>query len=338
MENSQGGMLATQQATAKAEMTPSERFVGMVQKELGAMAPGSQMSDSQRRLAMNYFVKLDQTLKDLEKKRMGKPEEKRDAIPYTWAKINTEKLALDVVAFTKVGLDPLQANHINLIPYANNAQGRYDIGFIPGYRGLELKAKKYGYDVPDEIIVELVYSTDVFKAIKKDINNAVESYIFEVQNDFQRGEIVGGFYYFSYFDNPKKNKLKVYSKADIEKRKPKYASSEFWGGEKTVWVNGQPTKQATDGWYAEMAHKTIARAAYSAIAIDSEKIDDAFRRLIEIDSENVEERVAIEVENNANKTVISIPEQPTDEAVIVSETPTPTPVEQPTEQPSNAPF
>lgn len=330
MENQKGGMLATNQATnSKQDLTPSQRFVGMVQRELSAMSPGSEMTDFQRRLAMNYFVKLDQTLKDLEKKRMAKSEQYREAIPYTWNSVNTEKLALDVVAFSKVGLDPLQPNHLNLIPYANNSQGRYDIGFIPGYRGLELKAKKYGSEVPDEVIVELVYSTDKFKAIKKDLNNPVESYYFEIMDDFNRGEIIGGFYYFNYFNEPKKNRLKVFTKADIDKRKPKHASAEFWGGEKAKYVNGQ--KQGTeviDGWYAEMATKTIMRSAYNSIAIDSEKIDDAFRRMIEIDAEQVEESVAKEIDENANKVRITLhdaipveaPEN--DEAVIVSETPT----------------
>jgi len=34
--------------------------------------------------------------------------------------------------------------------------------------------------------------------------NKVESYEFEVTNPFDRGEIVGGFYYHSYNENPGK--------------------------------------------------------------------------------------------------------------------------------------
>ena len=40
---------------------------------------------------------------------------------------------------TRIGLDPSQKNHINPIPYKNNAKNKYDIGFIEGYRGIELK-------------------------------------------------------------------------------------------------------------------------------------------------------------------------------------------------------
>ena len=287
-------------ATATAP-TPAERFVNQLSKELTALAPGAVVSDFQRRLGLNYFAKIDQTLKDLEKKRLAKSEQYRESIAYTWANINMQKLALDVVAFTKIGLDPLQPNHINLIPYANNAQGRYDIGFIPGYRGMEIKAKKYGYDVPDEVIVELVYSTDKFKQHKRDKDNHIESYEFEVVNDFDRGEIIGGFYYFNYKENPTKNRIKVMTMADIMKRQPKKASAEFWGGSKDVWENGKKTTVQIDGWKEEMCWKTVFRAAYNSITIDSEKIDDAFRRMIEIENDGAIQALEAEIEENANK-------------------------------------
>jgi hypothetical protein len=52
----------------------------------------------------------------------------------------------------------------------NNKTKKYDISFITRYRGLELKAKKYGLDVPDAVIVELVHANDHFKSIKKDFS------------------------------------------------------------------------------------------------------------------------------------------------------------------------
>ena len=51
-------------------------------------------------------------------------------------------------------------------------------------------------------------------------------------NEFARGDIVGGFYYHIYQDKPEKNKLVVMPLKEILKRKPQYASAEFWGGEK----------------------------------------------------------------------------------------------------------
>jgi recombination protein RecT len=134
------------------------------------------------------------------------------------------------VAAVKLGLDPLQPNHINLIPYANKTTQVYDIGMILGYKGLEIKAHKYGLDVPDSTTIELIYSTDKFRPIKKDARTAIESYEFEITNAFERGTVIGGFYYHSYNDNPSKNKLVILSLKDIEKRKPKTASVEFWGG------------------------------------------------------------------------------------------------------------
>jgi recombination protein RecT len=89
------------------------------------------------------------------------------------------------------------------------------------------------------VIIELVYTKDHFKEMKKGINNPVEGYEFEVVDSFDRGEVRGGFYYFAYKDNPEKNRLVVMPLKDILKRKPAYASVEFWGGEKDKWEKGK---------------------------------------------------------------------------------------------------
>lgn len=294
------------QTTAKAEQSYGEKFTNMVLREFQSISPGSELTAFQKRIALNYFAKLDQTLKAAETKRMAKSEQYRDKLAIVWQNVNLAKLALDVVSFSSVGLDPLQPNHLNLIPYKNNSTNQFDIGFIIGYRGCELKAKKYGLDMPDEVIVELVFEHDKFKQIKKDINNPVESYEFEVVDDFNRGELKGGFYYFSHSD-PKKNRIRVFSKQDIEKRKPAYASAEFWGGEKDKWENGQRVgKEKVDGWYNEMAFKTIFRAAYNSITIDSNKIDDAYHAMLNADLDLKEVEVQKEILANANRTEISI--------------------------------
>jgi len=195
-------------------------------------------------------------------------------------------LALDVVAHAKMGLDPSLANHVNTIPFKNNNTDQYDLAFIVGYRGKELVAMKYGYDVPDRVVVEVVYSTDHFIPIKKDRDNEVETYEFKIKNAFDRGEIVGGFYYHAFDDEPWKNKVVMLSMADIEKRKPKYASAEFWGGEKTAWKDGKPSgTEKVEGWFYEMVYKTIYRAAYGSITIDAHKIDDAMQRMLQSERE-----------------------------------------------------
>lgn len=286
--------------------TPSERFTQMVVKEYMANAGGLELTTFQKRLVQNYFIKLDRSLKESEVKRMSVPENKRDLLSYTWTNVNMEGLATDVVAYSCVGLDPLQKNHVNLIAFKNNKTNKFDIGFVIGYQGCELKAKKYGLDVPDDFVIELVYSNDKFKSIKKNVNNRIESYEFEIVDEFDRGEVVGGFYYQIYFDKPEKNKLETFSLKDIMKRKPEHASAEFWGGEKDVWTNGQKTGTKTiEGWFEEMAWKTIARAAYNDITIDSEKIDQHYLKMIELDNERrsnqVDAQVKAEISNNANK-------------------------------------
>jgi recombination protein RecT len=214
------------------------------------------------------------------------------------------------VANARLGLDAAQKNHIHPIPYKNGTTGKYDIGFIKGYEGIEYIAKKYAIEVPEEVICEIVYETDTFKPIKRGGANTYDSYDFEINNPFDRGEVVGGFAYFIY-ENPKKNRLMIMSKKEIEKRKPKYASAEFWGGEKDKWENGKKVgKEQIEGWYEQMVLKTIKRAAYSSLAIDPQKIDDNYqylkRREREWDKEAVEAEAEQEVEQNANKHIIDV--------------------------------
>jgi recombination protein RecT len=186
-------------------------------------------------------------------------------------------LAMQVVPLSSVGLDPLQPNHVNLIPYKNGHTNKYDITPIIGYRGLGLKALKYALEELKDVIIELVYSNDEFRLIKKDVNNERDTYVFNVKNPFDRGELLGGFYCQRYQDG-KADRIRVFTKVDIEKRKPKYASAEFWGG-----TNYKGEK--IDGWYEEMAYKTIYRAAYNDVIIDSSKIDAQFAKLSQIQDE-----------------------------------------------------
>lgn len=289
-------------AVGEVKQSQSERFTNAVMKEFSSNNGEVKLTPFQKKLCQNYFIKIDQTLKDAEKKRLAKSPEYRDELSLTWENVNMSKLAVDVIAYSSVELDPTQPNHINMIPYKNTANNKYDMGFVIGYRGMELKAKKYGLEVPIDVVVELVYSTDKFKQFKKDMNNPIESYTLEVTNDFNRGDVVGGFWY-HIFENPEKNKLKVFSLKDIEKRKPAYASAEFWGGEKDVWKNGKKTgeKEKIDGWFEEMALKTISRNAFNAITIDSKKIDDNYLAIIQKETEMKDAIIQNEVLAEANK-------------------------------------
>lgn len=284
------------------QLTHSERFTSAVEKEFIGTVGEISLTSFQKKLIKNYFIKLDGTLKVLEVKRLAKKEQYRDPLPFKWEYINMQKMAIDVVAYSSVGLDPLQTNHINIIPFKNNATNTYDCSFIVGYKGAEIKARKYGLDIPDNVIVELVYKNDKFKQIKRDLNNKIESYEFEIVDDFNRGELVGGFYYHAWNENPEKNKIRVFSKADIDKRRPDHASPEFWGGERDKWENGQKVgKEVVEGWYDEMAYKTIYRSAFNSITIDSEKIDQAFLNVLKRESDRIPADVAKEIASNANQ-------------------------------------
>lgn len=306
---------------AKKEPSQSERFTEMVMKQFTDNAGELKLTNFMKKLSQNYFIKIDQTLKDLEKKRMAKKEEDRDPLAFTWANVNLTKLAIDVVSHASVGLDPTQPNQINCIPYKNTGTNKFDIGFIIGYKGLEIKVRKYGLNIPDDIIVELVYAKDEFKQFKRDMNNRIEGYTLNILDDFDRGELKGGFYYLVYKDHPERNKIRVFTKADIEKRKPQYASVEFWGGEKDNWeydaAKGKRVKKGTiktDGWFEEMAYKTIFRSAYNSITIDAEKIDDNYQAVMERERDIRDERISLEIKANANTgEPIAFEEEKTDE-------------------------
>tara|TARA_B100001146_G_C16149707_1_gene420600 strand:+ start:217 stop:1296 length:1080 start_codon:yes stop_codon:yes gene_type:complete len=290
---------------AKKQATPSERFTQAVMREFPN--GGSQelkLTSFQRKLIQNYFIKLDGSLKDSEVKRYGPTND----LEYKWENVNLNKLAQDVVAYSSIGLDPLQKNHINPIPYKNSKTNKYDITFIEGYNGLELKAKKYGLEVPDDVIFKLKYSNDKFKALPKDVNREVESYEFDIVDSFDRGDLQGGFYYKVYKGSPEKNTLKVMTRSDIEKRRPEYAAAEFWGGEKDNWEYDERKKKRVkkgktnvDGWEEEMFLKTLKRHCWNSIVIDSQKIDDHLLRILENEAQLHDRNVSESIADNANK-------------------------------------
>lgn len=328
----------------KKEISYSERFAASVMKEFnGNISQKLTLTDFHKRILQNYFLKLDMTLKESEKKRLlsnaklVKPEEAKfkNNLEFAWKNINMTNLALECVPYVLIGLDPLQPNHINLIPYKGNDGKEYGIGFIVGYKGLELKARKYGLDVPDDIVVEVIHKNDVFVPIKKDFNNKFENYTLQAA-PFDKGDIIGGFYYIMYYNNPEKNKLRTFSLAEIEKRKPAYAAAEFWGGEKDVWewsdTERKKVKTGTkkiDGWLYEMCYKTLERAGWNSVTIDAEKIDENLQRMQKNERALLDERVKAEITQNANtvpmtfaeaETIQPVEENKNDESMATGQT------------------
>lgn len=302
-------------APVPAEVKPNaaERFTAKVMKEFGSTVGEIHVTDYQRQLVQGYFIAIDRALKSTEEERLRKNEKNKDHekydnnLPVTWGNVNLNDLALDVVHYARMGLDMMQENHLFPIPYKNNKTGKYDMTLMPGYNGIQYIAEKYAVEPPLAVTVELVYSTDTFRPIKKSAENQVENYEFAINNAFDRGEIIGGFGYIEYAD-PVKNKLVIMTKKDIEKRKPKYASANFWGGKQKVWENGKQVDQETDGWYEEMCLKTIKREIYSAkhIPRDPKKIDDNYQymkmreaRIAELEAQDI-------IDANANGMVIDV--------------------------------
>ncbi|WP_276676053.1 recombinase RecT [Selenomonas artemidis] len=261
----------------------SERFMQKVVHEFSGSVGEFQITEYQRQLIQGYFIGVDRALKTAEAERVRKNENNRDhkydnTVPVTWANVNMADLALDVVHYARLGLDTMQANFITPIPYLNKKAGRYDINLMLGYNGIKYIAEKFALCPPKSVTIELVYSTDNFKPYKKGHGNDVESYDFEITNPFDRGHIVGGFGYIEY-DDPKKNELVLMSMKDIEKRKPEYASANFWGGKANEWKDGKRVEVDKDGWLDEMCRKTLIREVYSPkhILLDPRKVDDSYQ-------------------------------------------------------------
>lgn len=246
-------------STVKTENTNliAERFLTRISQELGT----ENLTDKQKRLLIGYFHTINETLIKAEEQRMRKND--NNMPPVIWQNVDINTLAIDILHYSKIGLDMSQDNHLFAIPFYNRKIGKYVINLMLGYNGIQYIAMKYALKVPKNVTVELVYSTDVFKPIKKGVNQQYDSYEFIINSPFERGEVVGGFGYIEYEDVTQ-NKLIIMSKKDIEKRKPKYASPEFWGA---------------SGWYEEMCLKTLKRDVFCPknIPIDPDKIDEHYQ-------------------------------------------------------------
>jgi len=290
-----------------------ERFIQKINES-------NSLTKQENALARYYFETANNIFDTFNKKL------KKDMPEISWQNIEFENFIKQMLIRIKLGINPILPNMTNIIPYYNNSQKKYELVFIDGYKGLEYMAKKFAIDFPKNIIFELIYHTDIFVVYKKDYENNIERYKFEITSPLDRGEVVGGFYYMEYEDQTK-NKLIFFNKKQLEKRKPKYASAEFWGGEKDKWENGKIVgKEHIDGWYEEMLIKTLKRHCYNSFLLDINNIkqDDEFVAVvnnnntlqkIEADEANViedinskqeiEQEVAQENEKKSEKTKIN---------------------------------
>ena len=289
-------------AVPPASQNASERFTAMVMKQFGGAVGAPNLTEFQKRLIQGYFIAVDRALKTAEEERVRKNAKNRDHkwdndLPAVWENVNLTDLALDAVHYARMGLDMMQDNHLFPIPYKNNKTRKYDMTLMPGYNGIRYIAEKYAVEQPVAVTTELVYSTDTFTPIKKSNGNRVESYLFEIKQPFDRGEVVGGFGYIEYADATR-NELIIMPLKAILKRKPKYASANFWGG-----------KQGDDeveGWFEEMCLKTLVREVYSAkhIPRDPQKIDDSYQYMKLREAQVAEMQAQEEIDAYANGDII----------------------------------
>lgn len=301
----------------KKELTHSERFTNKVMQEFqGNVSGGLKLTDYQRQLVQGYFIGIDRALKLTDEKRIRDNKNNSDhnydnVTPVTWDNVNINDLALDVVHYARMGLDMMEKNHISPIPFKNKKTNKYYVNLMPGYAGIQYIAERYALDKPLDVTIELVYTNDFFKPIKKSVSNKIEGYEFEITSPFDRGDIIGGFGYIS-FSDPTKNKLITLSREQIEKRKPKTAAAEFWGGTKDEWKNGKKTgnKVEVEGWFEEMCLKTIKREVYSPkhIPRDPKKIDDDYQYMKAQETKIASLSLDDEIRAHGNKAVIDIDE------------------------------
>jgi len=292
-------------------LAASTRFSECVLKEFTSNVSGDlRITDYQRQLVQGYFICIDRALKIADDGRMRKNKNNSDHkwdenTPVDWNHVNMTDLAMDVVYYARMGLDMMQDNMLFPIPYKNNKTNLYDITMTKGYNGIRYIAEKYAVEAPAAVTTELVYKNDTFKPIKKSGSNPVESYEFEITNPFDRGEVVGGFGFIEYADRAKNN-LVIMSKVQIDKRKPKKASAEFWGGKKTEWVDGKKTEVEVPGWYEEMAYKTLVREVCGSkhIPVDPKKVDDAYQYMKMREARYAELEAQADIDANANGNII----------------------------------
>lgn len=312
---------------AVATITPSasQRFTDVVMREFTSSTGNVNVTEHQKNLIQGYFIACDNALLAAEQKRQKKAEEKskwgeaaKAQAPYTWENVNIgAKLAQRVVVYAKLGLDMTLPNHLFPILYMNGKNGKYDLNFQEGYRGKEIKIKKYSYYPIKNVAYELVYSNDKFTPHKRGSKQRYDTYDFEITNPFDRGNLVGGFAYIE-FEDPQRNILLIMSKADIDKRKDASPS-----GGKGFW----------EKWYDEMALKTVVNAACNKVTLDPEKIDPDFRIMQQSESDAAEAELAEDLRQNANREPINVTPVEPQPAAIPERT---QPVQKQVEMPAQA--
>lgn len=298
---------------AQDKKSASERFTSMIMKQYSALGTPYTFTDREKQLIRNYFICIDQMLVRTEAERQRKNANNRDHkydnnLPYAWNTVDLPQLAQDLAHYARVGLDMMEDNTLFPIPYKNNKGNLYSITLMEGYNGIRYQAEKYALDPFRAVTVEVIYEHDKFRPLKKSSSNPIEGYEFEIPQPFDRGKPIGVFGYIE-FEDATKNKLVIFSNADVMKRKPRYASPEFWGGKKETYENGKKVTVDIDGWLPEMYEKTMKREIYGSKRIprDPAKIDESYQYIRQREQQYVDIAVEAEVAEQGNATPVTLP-------------------------------
>ena len=225
----------------------AERFTNSVVSAYADVAKGVAVNEHQRELIANYFIRIDEMLKN---SKQG----------YRWNQVRMNELALTLAHTAKLGLDMALPNNLSLIPFKVSDTGTIRLVPVIGWQGYAYIAKTYGLVPPKNFIVELVYSNDKFSVIKKDAFHESDSYTFEITNPFDRGEIVGGFACLEYEDKSL-NRVMTKSLKELLSYRPARYDENFW-------------KPGTEN-FKKMLEKALAKQILKKVTLDPQKVSSA---------------------------------------------------------------
>lgn len=192
-------------------------------------------TEKEKALISGYFIAMDEQLR---------------SVGVQWGELDFPKLKRVLVNKARLGLDMQMDNHLHIFS-SKNKMGKVTTFFITGYKGERHIAYTFARTQPLDDVVELIYETDKFQPIKK---SSGDDYIFEINEPFNRGKIIGAFGYLKY-DDERKNKIACMTYEELLERKPTYAKPEFWGK-----------------WEKKMLLKTMAKELYKLVELDADKV------------------------------------------------------------------
>jgi recombination protein RecT len=260
----------------------SERFLADVEKQfLAQMGSGVDFTALEKRLVQHMFLAVDQALTTSEARR-------KQGTEFNWKSIDRQKLALDTVHRVSLGLDALVPNHIWPIFYWNSKKEQYDVDLRVGYIGRDYVVRKFAMDPPLDITYELVYDSDHFKALPRSVSREVEGYEFEINNPFDRGDVIGGFGYMVY-DDSRKNRLVLVTKRDFERAQKSARTNDFW--------NANPV---------EMRLKTVYHRVAAKLPLDPAKVNASVVATVLGDESPGGFDIETEVAQQANRQTIDV--------------------------------